>query len=196
MRRKLIWLVMLLALWVFTASGAHAAVWEPDVPAVPCESWALPANAVLPSSLTVIEESAFEGTALRNVQLPGSLAEIGDRAFADIPALQLIAMPDSLVFIGNEVLADDPLVIVEASTGSYARKWALRNGYRFSPIAMYCAGSFSPQTVGAPDRGELTSAPETEAIGTFIPTGRPMTEIRAYACTGRLASMVRGRYFP
>ena len=198
MRRKLIWLLLFVMLMVFTAAAASAAIQtEKKTGFGTADKIKASVSVSLPSSLLMIEDSAFEGTALQYVQLPEGLTDVGDRAFAEIPTLQIIAMPDSLINIGRDVLAGDPLAAVAASSGSHARGWARHNGYRYIPIAILCADHTDSQTSGALLRpGGVSPELKTETESSFVPSGRPVAELKASACTGRLAMNVRGRYFP
>ena len=85
----------------------------------------------MPSSLRIIEESAFENTAPTSVFLPESVEYIGDRAFAGTARLAVVFIPPKTQYIGENAFAGcDGLVIVGAP-GSYAQKWAIEHGYRF-----------------------------------------------------------------
>ncbi|MBR4458433.1 MAG: leucine-rich repeat protein [Clostridia bacterium] len=198
---KVLWAVLVLVIAVFAAAGASASTL--------CDAVTLPAgegsagprtvSAQLPDSLLLIEDSAFEGTALVTVRLPEGLVSLGDRVFADIPTLERVAMPDSLTRIGRDVLAGSDRAAVLASAGSRAGDWARENGIRFTPIVLMTAGTASQQG------GQLTltrtpgvtaqEAQMDDAPGARRP-GRSSGEIKAAACTGRLAMNVRGRYFP
>ena len=49
----------------------------------------------LPVSLRVIEDEAFEGTAIVSAALPDSVESIGERAFANISALRSVKIPNA-----------------------------------------------------------------------------------------------------
>ena len=78
----------------------------------------------LPASLRIIEEEAFEGTAVTQVDLPETLTTIEDRAFADAINLRLVNMPQDITVIGNDVFTGDNLVTITGTPDSYARTWA------------------------------------------------------------------------
>ena len=47
----------------------------------------------LPESLEIIEDEAFEGTAIVRIELPEMVSIIGERAFANISTLRSIRIP-------------------------------------------------------------------------------------------------------
>lgn len=60
----------------------------------------------LPSGITRIGESAFEGnTLIKSIVIPEGVTEIKERAFANCTHLQKISLPDSILVIGQEVFA-------------------------------------------------------------------------------------------
>ena len=57
-------------------------------------------TAALPSTLRVIGDCAFEGTALAAVTFPSQLEEIGEGAFVYCDSLTTVSVPDSVTYIG------------------------------------------------------------------------------------------------
>ena len=102
----------------------------------------------LPSSLQVIGEEAFEGTAVTKVDLPESLEIIKDRAFANVKSLRSIYIPQSTTEIGKDVFAGTKHVMITAAPGSYARNWAKNNGIPFVTQVLFCASNGSVQISG------------------------------------------------
>ena len=102
----------------------------------------------LPSSLQVIGEEAFEGTAIVKVDLPESLITIGDRAFANTKNLRHIYIPQSTTEIGKDVFAGTKHVMITVAPGSYARNWAKNNGIPFVTQVLFCASNGSVQISG------------------------------------------------
>lgn len=88
------------------------------------------AVAVLPSSLKSIEEGAFEETNLQHFHLPGSLEEIGNRAFANDLLLRSVYIPAGTKIIGDDAFENDNVMILGES-GSYAERWAYAHGISF-----------------------------------------------------------------
>lgn len=93
------------------------------------------AEFLLPESLTVIEEGAFQGTVAETVVIPDTVKFIGDFAFADIPSLQRIVIPASVVSIADHVFDGSEHVIVYGAPGAYAELWAERHGVTFAALA-------------------------------------------------------------
>lgn len=82
------------------------------------------ADFYLPTSLTVIEDEAFAGTAIGTVVMPDTLAVIGDRAFANIPTLRSVEIPQSVLAIGDNAFTGSENVFIVGAAGSYAQMWA------------------------------------------------------------------------
>lgn len=60
----------------------------------------------LPNSLTVIGNSAFEGTAISQIIFPASLTSIGERAFNGCEKLETIVLPDGCAQLGNSCFSN------------------------------------------------------------------------------------------
>lgn len=75
-----------------------------------CEAGALPECALLglplmslklPKDLKAIKPGALAGLRIREIELPGTLTEIGDHAFADCAYLTSVTVPASVQFLGK-----------------------------------------------------------------------------------------------
>ena len=88
-------------------------------------------NFRLPASLKVIEEEAFEGTAVGQVILQEAVQEIGDRAFAENEALREVYIPGGAELRGREIFVGADEVTVYGIEGSPAEDWAKEQGIPF-----------------------------------------------------------------
>lgn len=139
MKKCIFFLLLLAAAMIFTTALAKEDTSQanraPDI--LPAE----PSGVLeLPASLQSIEDEAFEGTAIREVTLPDSVAYIGERAFANITSLCKIQIPAATKSIANNAFAQSNHVIISAAADSYARKYAKANGLPFAPITFLCTG--------------------------------------------------------
>lgn len=75
----------------------------------------------LPSSLTRIENEAFEGIAATIVSVPTGCTSIGDRSFAD-SSVSKITIPGNCR-LGNDVFDGCRLVVIVSTEGSYAQAY-------------------------------------------------------------------------
>lgn len=87
-------------------------------------------TALLPYNLSVVEEEAFAGTALRSVVLPESTTEIGENAFSDNWHILYLYIPANVEYLPENVLENNSNTSIVANAGSYAEQWARANGYR------------------------------------------------------------------
>lgn len=94
------------------------------------------AAAVLPSSLKLIGEEAFEGTGFQAVILPASLEVIEARAFANAGAVTYVYIPSATKRIGEDAFANNRHLVIEGEAGSYAEQWAQEHAFSFR---RYCA---------------------------------------------------------
>lgn len=76
-----------------------------------------PLSIELPNSLAFIGESAFEGCSdLKSIMIPGNVVSIGKGAFKDCSALESIVVPENVTYIGESVLENcSGLVSIEVS---------------------------------------------------------------------------------
>ena len=99
----------------------------------------------LPKSLRIIEDEAFEGTAIVTAELPDTVEHIGERAFSDIPSLRSVTIPRQTSCIARTAFAGSGQVVINGAPDSYARTWARENGIRFVLQMVLYAGSGSIQ---------------------------------------------------
>lgn len=91
-----------------------------------------PAYNMLPDTLRVIGEGAFEGTAFTALYLPGSVEIIEGKAFAEMQVLQYIYISENTKYIASTAFQGVRNLLIVGKIGSYAEKWACRNGYKFT----------------------------------------------------------------
>lgn len=91
----------------------------------------------LPSSVKVIEDEAFSGTAAESVVLQDNVEFIGEKAFADIPTLSDIYIPKTTQFIAENAFWGVD-VTIHGIEGSFADQWAKERGYRFIHEDIWC----------------------------------------------------------
>lgn len=160
----------------------------------------LKASSSLPASLQMIDDSAFEGTALVFVDLPENMVSIGDQAFANIPTLLGVRIPDSVKHIGKDAFTGSRQVTMTANGNSYARTWAEANGVPFAGAVIYTASDGSPQIPGLyPGRTvheKLTTTETTEAPKYSEQNGRAEGEIKAAKHEECFAYSIQGRSPP
>ena len=80
----------------------------------------------LPASLTLIEESAFEGIAAQRVEISENVVSIGKRAFADSKSLREIVIPATVLKVDDLALEGCENVTVYGAAGSEADGSACR----------------------------------------------------------------------
>ncbi len=156
---------------------------------------------MLPSSLQDIGDEAFEGTALGNIQLPESVATVGDRAFADNKELQMVRFPEKLELLGKNVFAGSDHAVLDVFAGSDVMIRAMEEGYRFRIMtaiarakakkeSLAIAGSLVTIQNSARQRG-ICSVEEKEQR-----TGRTDAELKAEKSQGIASVYIQSRYFP
>lgn len=120
----------------------------------------------LPSSLQIIEDEAFAGTALTQVDLPDTLQSIGERAFADIPTLRTIVIPGKTTQIAKGAFEGSDHVLLIGEFNSSAREYARENGIPFSPFtAMYAHADSAQSTASAASRRNDTESAAVDTDG-------------------------------
>ena len=185
---------LLLSLFVFTCANAAVnsdeskqftafqTVWSENQTAEE-KSVKQQTASILPAALQIIDESAFEGTALVSVELPEKLEYIGEKAFAHILTLRSIHIPDSTKHIGKNAFTGSGQVTITAYSNSYARTWARNNGIPFNPIAALTASNGTPQitrlNLNKTTQDQLTSDETTETPKYSEQNGRAEGEIKA-----------------
>ena len=157
---------------------------------------------VLPGSLYLIEDGAFEGTALQSVHLSEGLEAIGDRAFAGNDLLFAVYIPESAQHIGQKAFDGADQVLISGDAGSYAQRWARENGYRFGFLvkimnqrAQEAEKGFFPRLHF---RGNYSEKQKTSCcpVQKAIRTGRTIGELKASHFKGIAAQHIQSRYFP
>ena len=115
-------------------------------------------DVTIPAGVTKIGGSAFKGcTGLTSVTIPAGVTEIGGYAFKDctgltsvtIPegitkigggalyhcmGLTSVTIPESVKEIGDSVFMNCPRLVIHAPAGSYAERYARKNGILFQPL--------------------------------------------------------------
>lgn len=110
----------------------------------------------LPCSLDEVSDSMLEQTAISYIEIPGNVERIGENAFADCTLLKevtirqgveviaasafsgcirltSVTIPNSVKSIESRAFDKCSEVVITGSKGSYAEKYALKNGISFSP---------------------------------------------------------------
>ena len=94
----------------------------------------LPEPALLPAALTALEEESMSGSAFVYVRLPETLSSIGDRAFAESPALCLAEFSDPDTVLGEDIFLNcSEQLSILAPAGSSAEAYALQHDIPFLP---------------------------------------------------------------
>ena len=78
----------------------------------------------LPSSLVIIEDEAFKGTAAETVIFPDGLESIGAEAFANVHTLRDVYIPDTTTYIADTAFTVTPDLTIHGIDNSYAKDWA------------------------------------------------------------------------
>ena len=156
---------------------------------------------VLPASLQVIEDEAFEGTALQSVELPESVTAIGNRAFADNDDLIIIRLPSSLQSIGDGILDGSERAAMAVYAGSEALDHVLGRNYRhlvmatFSEKRMNCPVALMTGAVSHTENYEPED--DTCPVENHVRRpGRAAAELKGEMYGGIAALYIRSRYFP
>lgn len=92
----------------------------------------------LPEYIQIIEEEAFEGTAIENIVLPRSVSIIGEKAFANISTLKTVQIPLTTLSIAPTVFTGSDNVMIMAASNSFARDWAKENDVPFIVLTVIC----------------------------------------------------------
>ncbi len=86
---------------------------------------------ILPASLELIEEEAFEGGTFRYVVLSDGVTSIRKRAFAACHNLKDIYIPETAVTIATDAFDGTTGLTIHGIKGSYAEFYAKKHGYAF-----------------------------------------------------------------
>lgn len=153
----------------------------------------------LPESLQVIEDEAFEGTAIVSVELPETVESIGSQAFANIPTLQFVKIPETTKVIADNTFDGSCHVAVIASPNSFAGDWARKNGVPFTSIIVMVAGTGSVQLFDSVStrltKTDFAAKVETNELEQIYPA-RPADEIKTEKSDQCIANCVIARAPP
>ena len=152
----------------------------------------------LPSSLRIIEDEAFEGTAIVSAELPETLESIGEHAFAGIPTLRSIRIPENTKEIAKTAFAGSNGVTITGAPGSYARTWAKENGIPFAPVTVMTADS-GPVQISADNsyrQDFIHTDEEASSEKTQNDSWRPFTEIQSERYDEWFTNQISGRAPP
>lgn len=86
---------------------------------------------IFPSAVLIVEESAFEGTAVKTVVFPDGFREIGKNAFRGAEKLADVFAPASTKRIGKNAFPENNGFTIHGVEGSYAEKWAEKHRIPF-----------------------------------------------------------------
>lgn len=90
------------------------------------------AGVELENGLTFITDGWFKGcTALTEISIPESVSRIGERTFMGCVNLLSIWLPDGVKKIGKDSFSDCPNLVIHAPKGSYAIKYAKKQGLSY-----------------------------------------------------------------
>lgn len=151
----------------------------------------------LPESVELIEDEAFEGTALIKVEIPNNVVSIGERAFAGISSLREIRIPITTSYIADTAFEGSNRTTITAPGNSYARAYAKNHGLPFSPIIMFCA-STQGTSLSALSFNRRTEVAENDTKSDFKPKTqwRRIEEINISRTEELIANHVQGRSPP
>ena len=79
---------------------------------------------VLPSSLTIIENEAFEGTAVETIVFQECLVSIGSKAFGNIAPLTDVYISETTTYIADSAFSAADDLTIHGVDGSNAEDWA------------------------------------------------------------------------
>ena len=160
-------------------------------------------KSTLPTSLTVIGEEAFEGTALEAVSLPESVVSVGNNAFAGNENLVMVSFPDSLSDLQGNPFSGSPHITLFGSEKSTGRNWARSHGIRYLveirfssinetfQVAFVFIQRYAAEKVLDISTGKVYQQPKQ------IRKGRSDGELKAAALSGgAVALYIQSRYFP
>ena len=151
----------------------------------------------LPAYVTVIEDEAFEGTALVKVELPETVRSLGERSFANISTLQEVRIPLATKYIASTAFDGSYRTTITAPANSYAKAYARTHGLPFSPIVMFCA-SVQGQLVQVVTLNRAAEIIDRHAKSDFKPETqwRRIEEINVARTEELIANHVQGRSPP
>ena len=193
MRRMITFLLILLCGLAFTSYASA----EIETLVVELSEKGIIAEAKLPTSIELIEDEAFEGTALIKIELPDKTLSIGEQAFANIQSLQEIKIPFTTKQIASTAFNGSNKATIIAPVNSYARAFARKHGLPFYPIVMFCATG-QGTTIPILSVNRSTEVKETENKTNFSPETqwRRIDELTTFRTEELIANHVQGRAPP
>lgn len=151
----------------------------------------------LPASLQIIEDEAFEGTSITNVNLPEKVTTIGARAFANISTLHFIQIPLSTSSIEKTAFQGSKNVTIIAFPNSFARIWAKNNHIPFTPLNMMYAGNGNQLvTVSLTSAAKEFLETESSGIQGTKRVWRKLEDNQVYDTIKIIATVIQGRAPP
>ena len=105
------------------------------------------ARFIMPASLEVIEDGAFESTAAKTVVLQEGVLRLGDGAFDHAPYLTDIYIPSTVEYIGNPGAGENRALTVHGESGSYAEEWAREHQLVFVPTIVLSLSDQNKKTL-------------------------------------------------
>ena len=120
--------------WAVNSEAAAGATgsFTPDGNTTLYAIWATPEpDFILPMSLTIIGEEAFEGGAFTYARIPEGTTRIERRAFADCPNLTHVYIPESATSIDPTAFSGASSLTIHGKDGSYAEFYASKYGFAF-----------------------------------------------------------------
>jgi hypothetical protein len=97
------------------------------------------------SDVTIIRESAFEGTSLVSVEIPNNVQTIGDNAFAGCSSLQSLSLGDGIQGIGDNAFAG---IAIEELTLPASLTEIGDNAFANSSLSKIHTTTSTPATIG------------------------------------------------
>ena len=91
-----------------------------------------------PSALLIIEDEAFEGTAVETVVFQNGLVSIGSNAFGDVDTLKDAYIPETTTCIADSAFSAIGDYTIHGVDGSFAEDWAEENGIPFMVDDVWC----------------------------------------------------------
>ena len=91
----------------------------------------LESQAILPYSLEMLEEEAFQGTAIETLIFQENVYSVGERAFEDTTNLKAVYIPPATTQIAQDAFSEEGTLTIYGVRGSYAEKWAKQHHIPF-----------------------------------------------------------------
>ena len=140
-------------------------------------------NTKIPSTVTSIGWSAFLNCRdLTEIEIPAGVERICAQAFSGCSGLTSVTIPASVVDIGYNAFFDCPeSMTIYAEAGSYAKKWAKKNGFNVVDITTDEVSDDTPESTSGTQAD--TSNTSTDTSGTQADTPDISTDTPAIPST-------------